>query len=216
MYLTEAERIATRAEKIESWFDYLDGLYGDLMSRPEETSSLAGWNDAPKTKPCECRIQWQRGRLCLACDNTGWRSIADGETGIDPYSAGVKQRTSFLLVESDGAKKARGQRQMDSTILRLERNELVRQGLELPEGSDARFFRLVAKIHSTLDKILLVIGWLFGRKPDFRMASRGQVAFVLAQLVPGRLHFAPDSFSGALDKPLPLGNKYGVRRARNR
>jgi hypothetical protein len=202
MYLTEAERIANRAQKIESWFDYLDALYGGLLSRPQETSSLSGWNDAPKTKPCECRPQWQRSRLCLACDNTGWRPIADGEIGIDPYSAQVPGRTSFLLVESDGARRAKGQRQMDATIINLERNDLVRRGLELPEGADARFFRMVSQKTWTLDKILLVMGWLFSRYPIFRTVGHElillrdkvyvlRLAYVLAQLVPGRLHPAP-------------------------
>ena len=191
MYITDEERIAIRAEKVMSWFGYLDSLYGELLSRPEETSSLAGWNDAPKTRPCECRIVWQRGRLCLACDNTGWRPIADGETGIDPYSAQVPKRASFLLIESDATKKIAGQRQMDSTILVLERNALIRGGYELAEGSDARFFRMVATKRHTLNKILLVMGWLFSRYHVFRSVGRDTLALVLAQLVPGRLHPAP-------------------------
>lgn len=191
MYVDEAERLQRRTEKIESWFDYLDALYGGLLSRPQETSSLSGWNDRPKTKPCECRIQWQRSRLCLACDNTGWRTLAPGELGIDPYSAQVPGRRSFLLVESDGARKAKGQRAMDATIISLERNDLVRRGLELTEGSDARFFRMVATKRHTLNKILLVLGWLLGRYQVFRTVGRDVLAYVLAQLVPGRLHSAP-------------------------
>jgi len=192
MYVTEAERIANRAEKVLSWFGYLDDLYGELLSRPEETSSLAGWNDAPRTKPCECRAQWQRGRLCLACDNSGWRKVADGETGIDPYSAGVKARSSFLLVESDGAKKARGQRQMDSTILVLERNSLIRDGAELAEGQEARVFRTVSSKATTLTKILWGLALLVHIDGEaVRRASREALARALAHILPGRLYAAP-------------------------
>jgi hypothetical protein len=192
MYLTDEERLVRRAEKIESWFDYLDGLYGNLLSRPAETSSLSGWNDAPRTKPCECRPQWQRGRLCLACDNSGWRPIADGETGIDPYSAQVKGRSSFLLLESDMSKKAAGQRQMDSTILVLERNSLIRGGIELAEGQEARVFRTVSAKSATLTKILWGLALLLHFDAEaVRRASREALARALAHILPGRLYAAP-------------------------
>jgi hypothetical protein len=190
--MTEAERIANRAEKIESWFVYLDGLYADLMSRPEETSSLAGWNDAPKTKPCECRVQWQRGRLCLACDNTGWRPIADGEVGIDPYSAQVPKRASFLLIESDATRKVAGQRRMNSTITVLERNAFIRAGTELAEGQDARIFRTVSSKSATLNKILWGLALLLHFDAEaVRRASREALARALAHILPGRLYAAP-------------------------
>jgi hypothetical protein len=192
LFITDEERLIRRAEKIESWFDYLDGLYGNLLSRPAETSSLSGWNADPKTKPCECRPQWQRGRLCLACDNQGWRPIADGEVGIDPYSAQVPGRISFLLVESDGARKAKGQRQMDSTILVLERNSLIRQGSELAEAGDARVFRLVSAKSPTLTKVLWGLALLLSYDGEaVRRASREALARALAHILPGRLYAAP-------------------------
>ena len=192
MYVTDEERLIRRAEKIESWFDYLDNLYGNLLSRPAETSSLSGWNADPRTKPCECRPQWQRGRLCLACDNSGWRPIADGEVGIDPYSAQAPGRTSFLLVESDGARKAKGQRQMDSTILVLERNSLIRSGIELAEGQEARVFRTISAKSLTLTKVLWGLALLLHFDGEaVRRASREALARALAHILPGRLYAAP-------------------------
>jgi hypothetical protein len=192
VYITEEERIVRRAEKIESWFDYLDDLYGGLISRPEETASLSGWDDRPKVRRCECRVQWQRGRLCLACDNTGWRKLAAGETGIDPYSAGVKARSSFLLVESDGARRARASRQMDATIATLEQNGLIRKGIEIAEGNDARVFRLIGSKNGTLAKILQALSFLHEiDREAVRGASRQKLARALAHIVPGRLHCPP-------------------------
>jgi hypothetical protein len=196
VYLTEAERIKSRAEKIESWFDYLDGLYGDLMSRPEETSSLAGWNDAPKTRPCECRIQWQRGRLCLACDNSGWRKLAVGEIGVDPYSVEIKP--GWKKKEDDPPPK-------DSywDIQGLERNALIRDGLEIPEGKDAyRFRSLNAKLRikpsAPIEKQSMPIKILWGLAlllhfdaEAVRRASREALARALAHILPGRLYAAP-------------------------
>jgi hypothetical protein len=192
MYLTDEERLVRRAEKIESWFDYLDGLYGNLLSRPAETSSLSGWNDAPRTKPCECRPQWQRGRLCLACDNQGWRPIADGEVGIDPYSAQVPKRASFLLVESVIDRKYKSRWQRDFQLSVLERNALIRGGLELAEGQEARVFRTVSAKSATLTKILWGLALLFHFDAEaVRRASREALARALAHILPGRLYAAP-------------------------
>ena len=112
--------------------------------------------------------------------------------GIDPYSAQVPGRTSFLLVESDGARKAKGQRQMDSTILVLERNSLIRGGVELAEGQDARVFRTVSAKSATLDKILWGLCLLLRRDAEaVRRASREALARALAHILPGRLYAAP-------------------------
>jgi len=39
-----------------------------------ETASEPGVDPNAKTRPCEHRPEWMRGRLCLACDNTGLRA----------------------------------------------------------------------------------------------------------------------------------------------
>jgi hypothetical protein len=94
--LTEAEspgRLSNRERKIHYLLLALLEISADNAGDPQ-LSHIRGarhgsWDDAPKKRPCECRAQWQRGRLCLACNNTGWRRIADGEHGTDPYAHNV-------------------------------------------------------------------------------------------------------------------------------
>jgi hypothetical protein len=193
----EEQRFAIRAEKIEKWLecsgDLENQVYGDLLSRREETASLSGWNHQPKTRPCECRIQWLRGRLCLACDNTGWRPCAPGEEGIDPYSAQVEKRGSWLLNESDSTKRAAAQHRMDNEIDMLERFARIRQGFEGLESRELRAVRIVSgtrylpmirQIEQAL-KILLIY------RPNVLSSPRRALARALAHLVEGRLYWPP-------------------------
>jgi hypothetical protein len=44
-------------------------------------------------RPCEHRLEWYWGRLCLACENTGWRKATKKELkdglAFDPYLDGA-------------------------------------------------------------------------------------------------------------------------------
>lgn len=196
--IDEEQRLVARAEKIEQWLEYSGDLenqvYGDLLSRPEETASLSGWNDQAKTRPCECRIQWLRGRLCLACDNTGWRPCAPGEEGIDPYSAQVPKRGSFLLIESDATKKVAAQQRMDAQIDMLARFERIRHGYEGMESRELRAMRIVEsrRLVCTLRKIEEAIKLLLLYRPNVLSAPKRVLARALAHLVKGRIYRPPE------------------------
>jgi hypothetical protein len=85
--------MSNRERKIHYLLLALSEIYDDNAGDPQLSQirgvRRGGWDDAPQKRPCECRVQWQRGHLCLACDNTGWRSTADGEHGTDPYAHDV-------------------------------------------------------------------------------------------------------------------------------
>lgn len=193
----EEKRIADRAEKIEGWLEYAEEIYSELISRPEETSSVSGFHMAtdqdsgPRTRPCECRAAWQRAHLCLACDNSGWRPCAPGEAGIDPYSAQVPKRRSFLLNESDGTRKAKETAQRYAVIASLERNERIRDGLEAPEDRETRTLRIVGHKSRMLQKILDALKQLLAVAPDAIRRPKHILARALAYIVQGRVYAPP-------------------------
>jgi hypothetical protein len=193
----QEKRIADRAEKIELWLEHSSVIesevYADLLSRREETASLSGWNDKARTRLCECRSQWLRGRLCLACDNSGWRPCAPGEEGIDPYSAQVPKRASILLIESDETKRHAKQRSMDAQIDMLERFARIRAGLEGLESRELRAIRMVdaTKVIHMVRKIEQALRLLISYRPDALRAPRRALARALAHLIPGRIYSPP-------------------------
>jgi hypothetical protein len=201
--MTDEERISNRAKKISLWLEHStqieNEVYSDLLSRREETASLSGFHTpsqsdpGPRTRPCECRVRWQRGRLCLACDNSGWRRCAPGEEGIDPYSAQVPKRGSFLLIEADSTKKAAAQQRMDAQIDMLERFERIRAGLEANEDRELRAFRMVNSVGliHTIKKIEEALRLLLHYRPAALTAPREALARALAYLVQGRVYWPP-------------------------
>ena len=190
MYTPEEDRLTKRAGRISEWLDYVEAMYSDLLSRRSETASRSGFDPRPSLRPCEHRIEWRQGRLCLACDNTGWRQATSKERaegmGIDPYAADLPKHKT-VLVESAGVKKAREGRHIDHVISQLERDAQVRAGLEAVEGSQTRVFRSVTtKKTPTLDRILHTLNHL--RENDeviYESLDRSQLCDLLARLVPG-------------------------------
>lgn len=193
------EDVMNRAEKIREWFDVLDAMYEDLLSRPEETASAAGFDPDPRRKPCEHRRVWMREKLCLACDNTGWRPLTrlerDEGLGVDPYSAQLSSGVTVVRDESPAARRARDLRQLDASISALERMARIRAGLDVPEGREARAFRVVARKHRTLNKILSGLKILRDSHRDLYEDARGTGAVALALLIPGKIERPSGAYS---------------------
>lgn len=191
-YVDEAERISQRAERVLDWLDYLDKLYVGLLSR-SATESEAGFDPSPRCRPCECRVKWRRGNLCLACDNTKWRSLTREERaenlGVDPYSAQVSSGITIVKDESPAAQKARAAQNLDSIISVLQRNERIRSGLDVAESPEARTFRRVSSKDVTLNRILIAIERL--RVSRLWPLDRMTLALLLAKIVPGRIYPPP-------------------------
>jgi hypothetical protein len=204
------EKLAKKAEKVQAWLELLfdpekallleSEVYADLISRREETSSLSGFHTpslsdpGPRTRPCECRPPWLRGRLCLACENTGWRRLAPGEEGIDPYSAQVPKRSSFLLVEADSTKKAAAQARMDNEIDALRRLERIREGFEAMENRDLRDVRILdtRRYIPMLRRLEAALKALVAARPEALRAPRELLARAVARLMGrGRLYWPP-------------------------
>lgn len=155
------EKTLERAEIVSLWLDWIEELYQELVKlSSSELASLPGFDNKPDKKPCECRIEWRRGKLCMACENTGWRNLAQRENpeehGIDPYAVDLPKHR-HTLVESEGTKRAREGAHLDNIIDGLRRNARVRAGAEGTEDRSLRQFRQIqsrAHRNSSLRHIL--------------------------------------------------------------
>jgi hypothetical protein len=173
--LEDPVALENRVSKIEDWLAFLERVYAELLSRPSESPAPPGFDAGPRTRPCEHRPVWRRGRLCLACDNTGWRPIAAGEEGIDPYTTDIKTR--YAVVESDSSRKARLGAYLDDKIEALRRSRRIQLGIEVPEGRELAAIR---RAEGQLGQ--------FGRRLAKEMRRRpGADARELAVAIPGRI-----------------------------
>ncbi len=148
-YLTDEKRrdkVNEKADIIQEWLEWIEEQYADLLSRASETGSLSGFDDLPTTRPCEHRVAWRKGKLCLACDNTGWRPATrkEREDGLarDPYSFELP-KSQVKVTQSDSARRAQEASRLDSIIATLDRNAKVREGRDVLEDKDVRQFRIV-------------------------------------------------------------------------
>ncbi len=198
---------AERRGKVRLWIDVLKESAQDVealtLSRTSETASEAGADPDPKLRPCEHRVEWRRGSLCLACDNTNLRRAsaqerADG-LAYDPMLLDPP-RSTYTVVRDQSAsgKKARDSEALDASIATLEHNERLRSGEEQREAREARFIRGLRGIERGLGrdgrKVLCALASLRVANRDYYVrAMRGDEAAlaVVAALVPGRLR-APD------------------------
>jgi hypothetical protein len=158
----EREAIELRAQKLVGWFEWLEARearYIDLISRDErhlwckrrrvtgEDARASGFDDRPDERPCEHRPEWQHGKLCLACDNTGWRLATDKERAdgmaVDRYAADVVPG-AVRVIESTSSRRAREGERIDSIIAGLKRDARIRAGAEVVEDPALRAFRLGA------------------------------------------------------------------------
>lgn len=199
MALTKEECEEQRVEKVSAWLDVLvqsaRELELEVLSRASETASEAGTDPDPRLRPCEHRSQWMRGRLCLACDNTGLRPATKQERheglSIDPYL--LDRPRSIVTVkrdESQSARRARDAERLDAIIATLQRNVRLRAGVEVTEGA-LRSVRIIEQIEQRLGrdgrKILRVLERL---SPPVRLAVLRRDPRALrhfARLVPGSL-----------------------------
>lgn len=184
------DQLAQRVAKIRAWLAYAHEIYADLLSR-QEGEGLAGFDTEPRQKPCEHRKEWRRGRLCLACDNTGWRALTEKErkegAGIDPYSAQLAGGFTVVRPESEGSRKAREARRVEAILAELERRERVRQGLEADEDPAMRSLRVVVTRKRGMEKILRAYEWLKSERPSL-YADPEMRLLAIAMIVPGRVH----------------------------
>jgi hypothetical protein len=194
MYVDDRERLRRRAERISAWLEVYNEAYEELISRPEETASITGFDHAPHSKPCEHRLAWMMGNLCLACDNTGWRPLAKGEVGVDPYAADISGGVTVVRDESPAVQQAREAERLTASIAALERNARIRAGLEVREDRDLRNVRIVSRRPRILRKIGHGLEVLRTRHPGLyaQVPHRTQAAMLaLAMLVPGRIDPLP-------------------------
>jgi hypothetical protein len=154
----DAARFARRVERVTAWLNLIEDAARELelevLSRSAETASEAGTDPDPRLRPCEHRPAWMRGRLCLACDNTGLRPATrqEREEGLayDPYILNPP-RTGFAVRrdESAAAKRTRDGERIDALIASLQRDARIRAGVEVREGP-LRVLRAVERITRSL------------------------------------------------------------------
>lgn len=194
-YVAEEDRLEIRASVIASWFDWLEDLYESLLSRRTELESTSGFDPSPEMRPCEHRLQWRRGKLCIACDNTGWRPLTKQERnenlGIDPYATEVKRGITIVKDEGPAEKKARESQRLDRMIDQLQREEMIRDGVLAQSTPMARVFSIVGKKPKTLKMILRGAEYLRRRRPGCDLRSRESLLF-LAAVIPGKLTNPPE------------------------
>ena len=174
------DQLEARADKIYRWFEYARELYERPHGRAEGAAEGEGFDPAPDRRRCEHRRQWMANKLCLACDNTGWRPCADGEEGTDPYAVNIKGSvTREVPVVLEGER-------LDEAIARLEHLAAVRAGTDLTEDRQTRHYRLVSHKPGTLNRILATLERIKLAMPEFRPLS-DEGLLLLAALVPGKI-----------------------------
>jgi hypothetical protein len=191
-----------RRTKVAEWIDVLEEtareLELELLSRRSETASEAGADPDPRLRPCEHRTEWHRGRLCLACDNTGLRPATSKERedgmAFDPYLL-TPPRAGYAVTrdQSEAALRARDLEQLSSAIEVLERNARIREGQEVHEGELAAV-RLLDRLERGLGRDGRKVAQALGRLQivssglyRLALARDDRALDLLAQLVPGKL-----------------------------
>lgn len=189
-----------RAEKIRGWLQRIASAYEDSLSRPSELSSLSGFDDSPRKIPCEHRPAWARERLCLACNNSGWRPATAEErrdgSAVDPYAADPSSGMTVVRHESESAKRARDSRRIDAVLAVLRQNERIRANVDASETVESRLFGRVSRRTRTEVKILRALEHVRAYYPDIYadVPSEGSLRF-LARIIPGQIPQPPEGRS---------------------
>jgi hypothetical protein len=206
--------IERRADKLEEWLDAREARYHDLLSRSSEFATEAGFDSAPLYHLCEHRAEWMHGKLCLACDNSGWRKATAGERAdgraLDPYAADLNPG-AVVVHESAASKRARERQRLDTIIGGLERNERIRVGLEAPEDPMMRAYRIVrvgeprfaARLRRGLELVstLAPVEYMDAEEQaliDRAVGSRRlclRLALLMYRILPGKIPRAPGAFA---------------------
>ncbi len=195
----ESPSIERRYTNIEDWLVWGEERYSLLLSRASETASLPGWDNEPRMRPCECKWEWRRGKLCLMCDNTRFRACDPGdERAIDPYALGVTQIKGGFHAKSAGdesaaQKLAASIARLSSLIASLERTRMQREDVEA--APDRAMQQLIQLVGDTLDraprqyrKIMLAVHHLRAERPKVaaRLPERRSI-IELSPLISGKV-----------------------------
>ncbi len=185
---TALQHVGQKMEKVRGWLDYLDEMYDVLLSRKSETASTSGWDDRPRLRPCEHRLEWKRGQLCLACDNTGLRPLASGEEGIDPYALGASAirggfTASTNLDETEAQRRSARSQKLTSALEALERQSAVRDGIEAEEDAILVKLRKVSRKPRSLRRVERALAVMRETEPDdYALVGRPEETRALLRL----------------------------------
>ena len=201
-HLSEQVLHDRRIAKIESWLDWLQDAEREfeeiVLSRASELASETGADPDPRLRPCEHRVEWMRGGLCLACDNTGLRRATEKERleglAYDPYFIDPP-RSTYAVVrdESEAARRTAAMERLNTEIAKLQANARIRAGVEVPDDRMTALMRRVASTrrdHPSLRKLEWALSVL-GRQ-DKRLAARAwardpAVLELISKLIRGRI-----------------------------
>lgn len=186
-----------RMNKIEHWIEWGFDRVADLISRKAETASLSGFDGDSRQIPCNHPIVWRRSKLCLLCSNTGWRPLADGEEGIDPYTLDVRQTKGGFTAKSAGdesmaQKRAARLKQLDHAIDRIQHTTDLREGrIGQLDAMMSNVDRISRPPHS-FTKLSKALALMRETRPDYYARLPHPIALLwLSQHIPGRINEAP-------------------------
>ena len=189
---------AARMKKIQDWLEWEESRYHELISRATETASASGFDREHLVRPCECRLSWQLGRLCLVCDNTRLRQCSPGEEGFDPYELNVRAIRGGWTAqsandESVAQKRAAAMAILEHQLWALIQAERQRAGKEAPLAAVERLAdrmshkpASLAKIHRARQRLQVTAPTLAHSLPRSPIAL-----YVLSRVVPGRIDPPP-------------------------
>lgn len=197
----KAEKIAQRADRLELWWPLLNEPYDNLISRSEYPTAQGGQDKHPHSKPCEHRLAWRVGKLCLGCDNTGWRRLTKAERaneqGIDPYLTNISSGITIIRDESPTSRRVRESKTRDAQLAALQRDARIRAGVEAEEDRMMRNYRMVENKRRTVVRITkgveilrLVRPSLYEQLPN--RASLIALAKVMYRVLPGHIPLPGD------------------------
>jgi hypothetical protein len=148
-YLTDDQRrdkIEERASVVRDWLVWLQEMYAETISRQEEMrGSESGFDPQPHRIACRHPRKAKKGKLCMACDNTGWREATAQEKNegmaLDPYAGDLpKKRTAMILSDELSETQL-----LDATIANLDRLVRVRDGEDILEDRALMQYRIVSQ-----------------------------------------------------------------------
>src|SRR5580700_5503832 len=180
-------------EKISEWLEW--DIERHLLSRVEETSSTAGFDDRSTLRPCECRLDWRIGKLCLMCDNTRLRQCsASDERRVDPYALGVNATKGGWTAksaedESEAQRRSAAMALLDKELATLLYNEGLRQGKVAQLQGVERLADRMSHKPETLVRIHRGVLRLFASAPTLAstLPNGNAALYVLSVIVPGRI-----------------------------
>lgn len=190
---------SARMEKIRDWLIWMEDRYESLISRASETASTSGWDDSPRVRPCEHKLEWRHEGLCLVCNNTMLRSCdKNDDRAIDPYALGVSQTKGGFTARSAGdesaAQKASGSiAKITAELSRLQASSRLRDGSEAEPDAAMRKYLRIKYVPRELKLIMGFVTVMSDKWPDLaRTLPDGHNAlYLLSFAVSGRLSGPP-------------------------